>query len=59
MVTTIVLRLVKVLGHGINVAQPRASLPLDTGRARSFGLAPVEVQKAVPKEDRESINLGP
>lgn len=59
MVTTTVRRRVKVSGRGTSVAQPRVNSPLDTGPARSCGLAPVEVQRAAPKEDRESINLEP
>tara|TARA_R100001510_G_C7655360_1_gene214459 strand:- start:782 stop:1108 length:327 start_codon:yes stop_codon:yes gene_type:complete len=57
MVTTIVRLREKVSRRGISVTPPTISSRHDTGLARSCGLARVEVLRAVPKEEGESINL--
>tara|TARA_B100001093_G_scaffold14608_1_gene13524 strand:+ start:943 stop:1326 length:384 start_codon:yes stop_codon:yes gene_type:complete len=58
MVTTIVRLRGRVSRRGTSVTPPTISSRHDTGLARSYGLARVEVLRAVPKEEGESINLG-
>jgi len=58
MVTTIVRLRERVSRRGTSVTPPTISSRHDTGLARSYGLARVEVLRVVPKEEGESINLG-